>query len=87
MAEQEITFFKSPVCPYCASTKKMLTEILPQLGNVKIVEVETMTSKGLQKARDAGCMTVPCITVKGKMVQAGFPKSTAILLEKLKAAL
>ena len=62
--KSEIMVFTSPTCPHCLLALNLAKQIKKE-RNVKVIEVNTATPHGQEKAKQMGIMAVPTIFVKG----------------------
>lgn len=62
----KIEFFYSKTCPYCSSTKRMLCEIVKDLGGaVEVAEIDAWSKEGEPLAEKYEIQMVPAIVVDG----------------------
>jgi len=83
----KIEFFYSKTCPHCAPVKKMLQEIVKDLGRtVEVCEIDAWSDEGEPLAEKYGIQLVPTIVVNGTKCAEGII-SRQQLTSALKAAL
>ena len=79
-----VRLFSTPICPYCPAAKKMMNQILPDLGDrVKYEEINVWSSKGREEAQKLKVMTVPAIAVGDEVIFRAVPKNIAELKTKI----
>jgi thiol-disulfide isomerase/thioredoxin len=83
----KIEFFYSKTCPHCPPVKKMVHEIVKDLGRtVEVCEIDAWSEEGEPLAEKYGIQLVPTIVVNGTKCAEGII-SRQQLASALKAAL
>ena len=77
--EQDIIFFRIPLCPKCKAVASHLSAIREEHPEITLSELNIITNLGL--ARRHGLMTVPAMLVRGKPLTG--PVSKGEILEAL----
>ena len=77
----KIEVFTSPMCPHCPPAKRIVEEVVAEIG--KGIEVEYIdVMEEPERAMQYGIMAVPTIVINGEVAFVGAPTKEA-LREKL----
>ena len=67
----KIQFLTMPDCHSCKAVKKILDEMIPNFPNVKVAEIDMMTSEGQELVQKYGIMSSPGIIIDRELFSTG----------------
>ncbi len=68
-----VELFFSPVCPYCHSARKLVSEVAGRYPHVEFVEVDTYTEEGIERGMSMRVSAVPTVAVDDEIKLVGWP--------------
>jgi len=73
----KIIVFTSPMCPHCPPAKRVVEEVVAEIGkNIEVEYIDVM--KEPEKAAEYGIMAVPTIVIDGEVAFVGAPTKEAL---------
>lgn len=77
----KMELFYSPICPHCPKAKETLLEVLKKVNHeIRLDEVNVMSSEGLERAKKYNVIAVPTIVVNRRHKIVGTPRKEKLLM-------
>lgn len=69
--KNKIQFLTMKDCHSCATVKKTFGEIMPEFSNVKVQEIDIVSTEGQELVQKYSIMTSPGIIINGELFSTG----------------
>jgi len=73
----KIEVFTSPMCPHCPPAKRVVEEVVSEIGEgIEVEYIDVMENP--ERAAEYGIMAVPTIVINGEIAFVGAPTKEAL---------
>ncbi len=83
----KLELFYSPVCPYCPSAQRLVSEVAGRYPQLEFFEVDTCTEEGIERGMSLGVMAVPTVALNDEIKLVGWPFEEKDLVNLIESGL